>query len=182
MEQAIRAVAGVTMAAGLLVLAGVAAALRRRRVYEAVVLKVLGATRADLLKALLAEHLMVGLATAAVAEIPRVDPKDAAKLVAEGKAVLVDIREPAEWEQTGVAAPAVLLPKSDFDSDQKKWKEFLRTVGRKQVILYCGSGRRADVVGEKLVEKGVLATNAGGFRDWTAAGLPTREASAPAKK
>jgi putative ABC transport system permease protein len=65
--QAIRAVAGVTLAAGLLVLAGVAAALRRRRVYDAVVLKVLGATRADLLKALLAEHLMVGLATAAVA-------------------------------------------------------------------------------------------------------------------
>ncbi|HXV23730.1 MAG TPA: FtsX-like permease family protein [Alphaproteobacteria bacterium] len=65
--QAIRAVAGVTLAAGLLVLAGVAAALRRRRVYDAVVLKVLGATRADLLKALLAEHLLLGLATAAVA-------------------------------------------------------------------------------------------------------------------
>jgi putative ABC transport system permease protein len=65
--QAIRAVAGVTLAAGLLVLAGVAAALRRRRVYDAVVLKVLGATRADLLKALLAEHLMVGLATALIA-------------------------------------------------------------------------------------------------------------------
>jgi putative ABC transport system permease protein len=65
--QAIRAVAGVTLAAGLLVLAGVAAALRRRRVYDAVVLKVLGATRADLLKALLAEHLLIGLATAAVA-------------------------------------------------------------------------------------------------------------------
>ena len=44
--------------------AGVAAALRRRRIYEAVVLKVLGATRGRLLKALLAEHLLVGLATA----------------------------------------------------------------------------------------------------------------------
>lgn len=65
--KAVQAVAAVTLAAGLLVLAGVAAALRRRRVYEAVVLKVLGATRGDLLKALLAEHLMVGLATAAVA-------------------------------------------------------------------------------------------------------------------
>ena len=65
--EAVEAVAGVTLAAGFLVLAGVAAALRRRRIYEAVVLKVLGATRADLLKALLAEHLLVGLATAAVA-------------------------------------------------------------------------------------------------------------------
>ncbi len=65
--RAVRAVAGVTLAAGLLVLAGVAAALQRRRRYDAVLLKVLGATRADLLKALLAEHLMIGLATAAVA-------------------------------------------------------------------------------------------------------------------
>ncbi|MGH7184792.1 MAG: FtsX-like permease family protein, partial [Pseudomonadota bacterium] len=65
--QAVRVVAGVTLAAGLLVLAGVAAALRRRRLYDAVVLQVLGATRADLLKALLVEHLMIGLATAAVA-------------------------------------------------------------------------------------------------------------------
>ena len=65
--QAVQAVAGVTLGAGLLVLAGVAAALRRRRIYEAVVLKVLGATRADLFRALLAEHAMIGLAAAAVA-------------------------------------------------------------------------------------------------------------------
>ncbi len=65
--QAVEAVAGVTVAAGLMVLAGAAAALRRRRIYDAVVLKVLGATRADLMKALLAEHLLIGLLTAAVA-------------------------------------------------------------------------------------------------------------------
>lgn len=65
--QAVQAVAGITLAAGLMVLAGVAAALRRRRIYDAVILKVLGATRADLFKALLAEHLLIGLAAAAVA-------------------------------------------------------------------------------------------------------------------
>jgi putative ABC transport system permease protein len=67
--RAVQAVAAITLAAGLLVLAGVAAALRRRRIYEAVVLKVLGATRADLLKALALEHLLVGLATAAIAAL-----------------------------------------------------------------------------------------------------------------
>jgi putative ABC transport system permease protein len=67
--RAVQAVAAITLAAGLLVLAGVAAALRRRRIYEAVVLKVLGATRADLLKALALEHLLIGLATAAVAAL-----------------------------------------------------------------------------------------------------------------
>ena len=67
--RAVQAVAAITLAAGLLVLAGVAAALRRRRIYEAVILKVLGATRADLLKALALEHLLIGLATAAIAAV-----------------------------------------------------------------------------------------------------------------
>jgi putative ABC transport system permease protein len=67
--RAVQAVAAITLAAGLLVLAGVAAALRRRRIYEAVILKVLGATRADLLKALALEHLLIGLATAAIAAL-----------------------------------------------------------------------------------------------------------------
>jgi rhodanese-related sulfurtransferase len=72
--------------------------------------------------------LFAFLATTAAllaADVPKVAPADAAKLVAEGKAVLVDCREPAEWTATGVAAPAVLLPKSDFDGEQKEWKDFL---------------------------------------------------------
>ena len=44
---ALRATAAITLAAGTLVLAGAVAAGHRRRVYEAVVLKVLGATRGD---------------------------------------------------------------------------------------------------------------------------------------
>ena len=40
-----------------------------------------------------------------------VAPTEAAKRVADGKAVLIDVREPAEWAETGVAAPAALLPR-----------------------------------------------------------------------
>ena len=54
------------------------------------------------------------------AEVPKLKAAEAAKLVADGKAVLVDIREASEWKETGVAAPAVLLPKSDFDGEQKQ--------------------------------------------------------------
>jgi rhodanese-related sulfurtransferase len=110
------------------------------------------------------------------AEVPKIAPKDAAKLVAEGKAVLVDCREASEWADTGVAAPATLLPKSDFDGDKKLWKEFLAKNKGKQVILYCRSGGRAGTVAAALNEQGVTASNAGGFKDWTAAGLPTRKA------
>ena len=64
---AIRLVALATLAAGILVLAGAVAAGHRRRVYDAVVLKVLGATRGALALAFLIEHGLVGLVTALVA-------------------------------------------------------------------------------------------------------------------
>ena len=64
---AVRATASVTLLAGVLVLAGAAAAGRRRRVYDAVVLKTLGATRRRVMGAYLAEYAMLGLLTAAVA-------------------------------------------------------------------------------------------------------------------
>jgi rhodanese-related sulfurtransferase len=112
------------------------------------------------------------------AEVAKITPKAADKLVAEGKAVLVDIREPVEWAETGVVANAVLLPKSDFDGAQKQWKEFLAKNSDKEVILYCRSGKRAGVVGEALAAKGIKVANAGGFSDWQSAGLPTRKVEA----
>jgi putative ABC transport system permease protein len=64
---AIRATAAITLAAGVLVLAGAIAAGHRRRVYDAVVLKVLGATRRDVARAFLLEYGLLGLVTAALA-------------------------------------------------------------------------------------------------------------------
>jgi len=115
------------------------------------------------------------------AEVAKISPHDAAALVAADKAVLVDVREPAEWAETGVVANAVLLPKSDFDGPQKLWKEFLGHTGGKQIILYCRSGKRAGVIGAALAEQGRPVANAGGFKDWEAAGLPTRKLDNPAK-
>ncbi len=127
--------------------------------------------------------LFIGaVAIAAPTKAPRVAPIDAAKLVAEGKAVLVDVREPDEWKQTGVAAPAQLLPKSDLDGDQLVWKPFLQQLGGREVILYCRSGHRAGLVAAALQEKGIRAENAGGFKDWVAAGLPIRKLAAPPEK
>lgn len=113
------------------------------------------------------------------AEIARIAPEEAAQRVAAGTAVLVDVREPSEWAESGVAAPAMLLAKSDFDGAQKDWKPFLEKNAGKEIILYCRSGARASTVGTALAERGLKVTNAGGLRDWTKAGLPTRKADAP---
>lgn len=64
---AVRATSVVTLASGIIVLAGAMAAGHRRRVYDAVVLKVLGATRAKILKAYVWEYALLGLGTALVA-------------------------------------------------------------------------------------------------------------------
>jgi rhodanese-related sulfurtransferase len=116
------------------------------------------------------------------ADVPAISPADAAKLVADGKAVLIDVREPTEWAESGVAAPATLLPKSEFDAGMiGEWKDFLAKTGDKQIITYCRSGRRSGVVAAALAEQGRKVANAGAFKDWQAAGLPTRSVG-PEKK
>lgn len=64
---AVRVTAIVTIVAGVLVLAGAMAAGRRARVYDSVVLKVLGATRRNVLTAYLMEYAMLGLITGVIA-------------------------------------------------------------------------------------------------------------------
>ena len=55
--------------AGILVLAGAIAATHRRRVYDSVVLKVLGATRRDVMAIFILEYGLLGLVTAILAAI-----------------------------------------------------------------------------------------------------------------
>ena len=64
---AVRVTALFTLIAGTLVLGGAIAAEHRRRVYDAVVLKVLGATRRKLLATFLIQYFCLGTAAAAVA-------------------------------------------------------------------------------------------------------------------
>ena len=64
---AVRLTAFVAVAAGALVLGGAIAAGHRRRIYDAVVLKVLGATRALILSSFLIEHGLLGALAGLVA-------------------------------------------------------------------------------------------------------------------
>ena len=63
----VQAASAVALLTGVLVLAGAVAAGHRRRVYDAVVLKVLGARRSFLIRVFLLEYLLLGLATAVIA-------------------------------------------------------------------------------------------------------------------
>lgn len=61
---AVRAAASIALVASVLVLAGALAASHASRIYDAVILKTLGATRARLVAAFALEYLLLGLATA----------------------------------------------------------------------------------------------------------------------
>ncbi len=66
---AVRAIAGLTLVAGVLVLAGAIAAGRRRRRYDAVVFKVLGAARRTVAGSFLLEYGLLGAVTALIAAL-----------------------------------------------------------------------------------------------------------------
>jgi putative ABC transport system permease protein len=61
---AVRGASVITLLAAMLVLGGALAASHRNRVYDAVILKTLGATRAQVIAAYGLEYLLLGLATA----------------------------------------------------------------------------------------------------------------------
>lgn len=65
-NMAVRATAVLTILAGVLVLAGAIAAGQRARVYDAVILKILGAVRRDVLRAYVIEYVALGLLTGLV--------------------------------------------------------------------------------------------------------------------
>src|SRR5688572_7645660 len=94
------------------------------------------------------------LNSALAADAPKVSATEAAKRVAAGDAVLVDCREPGELKETGVAAPATSLPKSDFDGDKTAWNEFLARNRGKEIIVYCRTGARSALIARDLNEKG----------------------------
>lgn len=112
-------------------------------------------------------------------EIRRLTPAESAARVEAGKAVLIDIREPAEWNTTGVVATAQLLSLSDLEGARTKWKPFLEANRDKELILYCRVGNRAGRAGKLLAAEGYSVANGGGFSEWADAGYATRQVKAP---
>lgn len=117
--------------------------------------------------------------SACAAPVPRVTPDEAAQRVASGGAVLVDVREPDEWAQTGIVAGAKPLALSDLRGERRDWKPFLAANKDRELILYCRSGNRSGQAAALLAAEGYRTANAGGLRDWVAAGKPVVPVAKP---
>ena len=117
---------------------------------------------------------MIGEARAQVA---LVDPKEAANELDSG-AVIVDVREPEEWQHghinASVPAPRGLL---EFFADPTSPRHNGALDPQKRTIVLCASGARASLAALTLKTMGYddVAILDGGLKGWTEAGLPVNE-------
>ena len=96
-----------------------------------------------------------------------ISPTELQKLLADGKALLVDVREPDEFAQERIAG-AINMPLSSFQPSR------LPSAEGRTVILQCAGGKRSGMALEKCAAaQAAIDTHlAGGLAAWKAAGLP----------
>jgi rhodanese-related sulfurtransferase len=95
-------------------------------------------------------------------------PQDVAKGMAEGRYLLVDVREPNEVAVDAYPG-AVVVPLSSFDANN------IPDPQGKTVVFACRSGKRSVTASLAAQGAGLAYDShlAGGMLAWKAAGLPT---------
>lgn len=113
------------------------------------------------------------LLAAANASVPRIDSKDAAAMIANGKALVIDVRDGTEIQSSGKIAGAVHVSRGmlEFRADPESPYHDKAFDRDKTVILYCASGGRSALAGKALQELGYRdVRNLGGFKEWADGG------------
>ena len=102
--------------------------------------------------------------------IEEIDPADAREELAAGDAVLVDTREPHEWDEAHLEGATLVPPATVADRIEEVAPD-----RSQRVVLYCRVGNRsaraADLLESELGYEDV-ASIAGGIEAWQQAGLP----------
>ena len=94
-------------------------------------------------------------------------PHDVQTLLAEGRILLIDVREPDEYAMERIPG-ALLYPLSTFDA------EHLPAEGQRVVVFHCAADGRSLTAARLRKAAGQPAAHmAGGITAWKALGLPT---------
>jgi rhodanese-related sulfurtransferase len=106
--------------------------------------------------------------SAATPNVRDLTPAEVARGLAEGRVLLVDVREPNETALERFP-DAVLVPLSTFDPAA------IPAPSGREVVFACRSGRRSVTASLAAQERGFAYGShlAGGILAWKAAGLPT---------
>jgi rhodanese-related sulfurtransferase len=118
------------------------------------------------------------LLAAANGAVARIGMEEAAKMMASGKALVVDVRDLPELQASGKVQGAINVSRGmlEFRADpQSPYYDKALDPG-KTVILYCASGGRSALAGKTLQDLGYKdVRNLGAFKDWAEAGLPVEK-------
>ncbi len=105
--------------------------------------------------------------------VEHVDYEDAMHMIANDNALLLDVRDAPEIEQTGVAKGAHHIPRGmlEFRADVGQTFHDPEMDRSRPVILYCASGGRSALAGKLLLEMGYeTVLNLGSLTDWVEEG------------
>ena len=110
---------------------------------------------------------------AANAAVPKITPAEAREKIAKGNALLLDIRDGTEVQESGKAAGAVHVSRGllEFRADPDAPTHDKNFSRDKTILIYCASGGRAALAGKLLKDMGYNEVyNIGGFKDWAESG------------
>ena len=101
-------------------------------------------------------------------EIAQISPADLREALANGEAMLIDVREPHEYAAERIPG-ALLYPLSTFDPGAVP-----TAAGGRKLVLHCGGGGRSMRAAQALLAAGYAGLHNldGGLRAWKAQGLP----------
>jgi molybdopterin/thiamine biosynthesis adenylyltransferase/rhodanese-related sulfurtransferase len=106
------------------------------------------------------------------ARIEEIDPAKASEELASGDAILIDVREPNEWEQERIEEAKLVPPASVAEKIEEVAPD-----RSQRVLLHCATGNRSARAADILSELGYedVASVAGGIKAWRESGLPVVE-------
>lgn len=121
------------------------------------------------------------LLTEARKTVREISPEETkAKLDRREVDLIVDVREPNEWE-AGHIPGALHAPRGMIewyaDPSYANHKAQLAEAREKNVVIHCASGGRSLLAAQSLQRLGFknVSSMAGGYKDWSAKGLPVEK-------
>jgi rhodanese-related sulfurtransferase len=116
----------------------------------------------------------------ATARVATVTAQDAWEEIVRGDAVVLDVREPIEWEEHIEGAVKVPRGILEFQADPASAAHNPALDPAARVVVVCRSGTRAALAAATLMDLGFtdVVNLAGGMTAWKQDGLPTSEVHA----
>jgi rhodanese-related sulfurtransferase len=113
------------------------------------------------------------------AAVPRLNPAEVRDMIGKGNVLIVDVRDAPELAAGGKLKSAVNVSRGmlEFRADPESSSHNPEFQRDRAVLVYCGSGGRAALIGKALKDLGYQSVyNAGGFKELADAGLETEPA------